>query len=83
MTIAVAPVAVMRLILVENEQPVPSVLSKSNNASLPSKAAALVMVQDDGLFEKVAFTISAVMSNVCGPDIEMPILGLATIDSGA
>jgi hypothetical protein len=83
MIIATAPVAVMRLILVENEQPVPSVLSKSNKASFPLKAAALVTVHEEGLFENVAFTISAVMSKVCGPDIEMPILGLATIDAGA
>ena len=45
MSAAAALVAWMRVMRVENEQPVPSVLSKSNIAILPARAAAFVTVQ--------------------------------------
>ncbi len=62
-TMAEAPVVVVRrATLVENEQPVPSVLSKSKRAILPLSAAALVTVHEDGEFENVATTMSAVTS---------------------
>src|SRR3954469_6754339 len=73
--IAVALVVwVSRRIRVENEQPVPSLLSKSNTAILPSSAAALVTVHVAGPAVNVATARSAVTSNACGPDIEMPML---------
>src|SRR3954447_11001057 len=84
MRMAVAVVCdVSRAIRVENEQPVASVLSKSNIAILPASAPALVTVHVVGPAVNVALTMSPVTSNVCGPDIEMPRPYLLATATGA
>src|SRR5437762_10834899 len=68
---------------VENAQPTPSVLSKSNIAIFPAMDAALVMVQALGELLKVAMTMSAVLSKLRVPVWETPMAILLTIAAGA
>src|SRR5436190_21266846 len=83
MRMAAGPTGASRAIRVENEQPVLSVLSKSNIAILPASAPALVTVHPVTALENVARTMSAVMSKVCGPDHEVPNKLLLAIAAGA